>query len=154
MKVTEKQLKSRATELNLGDLKTTTFGIKVERSSKGYSVSLLYRNGTPEETLLEDATASEAHACIEGIATTHRVFRASMLGSTSKPEFATDEMFLKQAGERCPVTKCGSKDISLGWINIDKGVARQQCRCQRCEFQWQAIYSLEGYEIINQTAPE
>ena len=36
MKVTEKSLKARCTELNLGALKDTAFGIRSNRSSKGY----------------------------------------------------------------------------------------------------------------------
>ena len=40
MKVTEKSLKARCTELNLGPLKETTFGIRFNRTSKGYTVEL------------------------------------------------------------------------------------------------------------------
>ena len=37
MKVTEKSLKARCTELNLGPLRNTTFGIKATRLNAGYT---------------------------------------------------------------------------------------------------------------------
>lgn len=95
-KVTEKQLKARVTELNLGILKSTTFGIKMERTGKGYSCSLVYRDQTPAEVLLEEGSAAEANACIEAVAVTHRIFTHSMMGSSEKPEFLTDELFMKK----------------------------------------------------------
>ena len=42
-KVTEKSLKARCTELNIGALKDTTFGLRFNRTGKGYTVELQYR---------------------------------------------------------------------------------------------------------------
>jgi hypothetical protein len=105
LKVTEKQLKARITELNMGVLKETTFGIRMERGGRGYSCSLVYRDQTPPEILLEDGSASEANACIEAVAVTHKIFKQSMMGGLEKPEYLTDELFIKKGGERCPKTK-------------------------------------------------
>lgn len=41
MKVTEKSLKTRCTELNLGSLKDTAFGVRVELIGTAYTVSLV-----------------------------------------------------------------------------------------------------------------
>ena len=58
MKVTEKSLKARCTELNMGALKDTVFGIRANRTGKGYMVELLYRDSTPPQILVADASAS------------------------------------------------------------------------------------------------
>lgn len=147
-KVTEKQLKARVTELNLGILKSTTFGIKMERTGKGYSCSLVYRDQTPAEVLLEEGSAAEANACIEAVAVTHKIFTQSMLGSSEKPEFLTDELFLKKGGERCPRTKCGSRDIIAGWVEKSPDGLSQSYRCSKCELDYIVKYRLEGYELI------
>lgn len=55
MKVTEKSLKARSTELNFGILKDTGFGVRVELISFTYTVSLVYRDSTQPEILLQDA---------------------------------------------------------------------------------------------------
>ena len=44
MKVTEKSLKARCTELNFGPLKDTAFGVRAERIGTAYTVSLAYRD--------------------------------------------------------------------------------------------------------------
>lgn len=67
-KVTEKSLKARCTELNMGPLKNTTFGIRATRNGKGYTVELLYRDATPPQVLAEDVTAAEASSTVEGAA--------------------------------------------------------------------------------------
>lgn len=143
MKVTEKQLKSRCSELNLGPLKDTAFGLKVERGGRGYSVSLVYRDSTPPEILIADASASEADACISGVATTSTVYKA--IQGTIKPEFVPQEVFVKQHGERCP--KCGSRDINAGHIKAVKGELEQWHNCGRCETAWYSKYRLSGYEL-------
>jgi len=148
MKVTEKQLKARVTELNLGILKATTFGIKMDRGSKGYSCSLVYRDQAPAELLLEEGSAAEAHACIEAVAATHRIFTQSMMGSSEKPEFLTDELFLKKAGERCPRTKCGSRDVIAGWVEKSPDGLVQAYRCGKCGLDYLVTYRLEGYEVV------
>ncbi len=143
MKVTEKQLKARCTELNFGSLKDTSFGIKVERTGKGYGVSLIYRDSTPPEILINDATAAEADACISGVATTATVYKA--IQGTIKPEFVPQEVFVKQHGERCP--KCGSRDINAGQIRSAKGELEQWHMCSRCETTWYSCYNLSGYQL-------
>jgi DNA-directed RNA polymerase subunit M/transcription elongation factor TFIIS len=148
MKVTEKQLKARCTELNLGSLKDTSFGVRVERNGKGYTVSLVYRNSTPPETLIIDATAAEADACVSGVATTSTVYKA--IQGTIKPEFVPQEVFVKQHGERCP--KCGSRDINPGHIRSAKSELDQWYNCSRCETAWTSCYKLTGYFLPDKVA--
>ena len=143
MKVTEKQLKARCTELNLGPLKDTSFGVRVERTGKGYTVCLVYRDNTPPEILISDSTAAEADACVSGVATTSTVYKA--IQGTIKPEFIPSEVFVKQHGERCP--KCGSRDINSAHIKAAKGELEQFCNCSRCELAWYASYKLAGYHL-------
>ncbi len=143
MKVTEKSLKTRCTDLNFGPLKDTAFGAKVERIGTAYTVSLVYRDNTQPEILITGATAAEADACISGIATTTAVYKATQ--GTSKPEFAPQELFLKQHGERCP--KCGSRDINAGHISTAKSELDQWCSCGRCETTWTSCYKLIGYRL-------
>ena len=140
-KVTEKSLKARCTELNLGPLKNTTFGIRVTRTGKGYTVDLQYRDSTPPQVLVEAVTAAEASATVEGAA-----FGAAAVkvAGGDKPEFVTRETFVRQAGERCP--KCSTKDISLGSLTAEKGTLTQACTCQRCSLSWSSIYRLDDYE--------
>jgi hypothetical protein len=147
LKITEKTLKARVTELNLGVLKETTFGIRVDRGGKGYTCSLVYRDQTPPEILLEGGSASEANACIEAVAATHRIFKQSMMGGVEKPEYLTDELFLKKGGERCPKTKCGSRDIIAGWVEKTSSGLTQAHRCGKCGLEFVVIYKMEGYEI-------
>jgi len=141
-KVTEKTLKARCTELNLGPLRTTTFGIRATRMGDGYTVDLQYRDATPPQVLLKGGTAAEAAATVEGAA-----FGAAAVkvAGGDKPEFATRDTYLRQAGERCP--KCSTKDIGLGHLAVTKGVITQQCSCQRCGLAWNSIYRLDDYEV-------
>lgn len=143
MKVTEKHLKARCTELNLGPLKDTSFGLRTEKTTKGYTVSLVYRDNTPPELLITDASAAEADACVSGVATTSTVFKA--IQGTIKPEFIPQELFLKQHGERCP--KCGSRDINPGHIQTVRSELEQWCNCSRCETSWTRCYKLSGYQL-------
>jgi Zn ribbon nucleic-acid-binding protein len=147
-KVTEKQLKARVTELNLTSLKATTFGLRVDRTAKGYSCYLLYRDSTSPEVLLEEGSASEASACVEAVATTQKVFSQSMLGSTAKPEYVTAEMFIKQGGARCPKTKCGSRDVLPGWVEKSVDCVNQACRCLKCGLDYVIKYRIEDYEVV------
>ena len=150
MKVTEKSLKARCTELNFGILKDTGFGVRVERISSTYTVSLVYRDSTQPEILLQDATAAEADACISGVATTTAVYKATQ--GTQKPEFVSQELFLKQHGERCP--KCGSRDITQGHITKAKGELEQWCSCSRCTTTWNSCYNLAGYTLPEKCSNE
>lgn len=143
MKITEKSLKARCTELNFGHLKDTTFGLKVERIGTTYTVSLVYRDSTQPEILISDATAAEADACISGVATTSAVYKA--IQGTIKPAFVPQEVFVKQHGERCP--KCGTRDINLGQISSLKGEINQWCSCSRCATTWTSSYRLTGYTL-------
>ena len=147
-KVTEKSLKARCTELNLGPLRTTTFGIRATRTGKGYTVDLQYRDATPPQILLEGGTAAEAAATVEGAA-----FGAAAVkvAGGDKPEFATRDTFIRQAGERCP--KCSTKDIGLGHLSFVKGVITQQCSCQRCGVSWNNIFRLDDYELAVSVEP-
>src|SRR5512133_2868642 len=141
-KVTEKSLKARCTELNLGPLKNTTFGIRFNRTSKGYTVEFQYRDSTPSQVLVAEVTASEAAAAVEGAA-----FGAAavQVAGLDKPAFVTRDTFIRQAGERCP--KCATKDISTGHLSALKGTMTQQCLCQRCGLSWNSIYRLDDYEV-------
>jgi DNA-directed RNA polymerase subunit RPC12/RpoP len=143
MKVTEKQLKSRVSELNMGILRETTFGIKMERGNKGYDVNLVYRDQTAPEILLAGGSAAEANACIEAVAVTHKIYKQSMLGGLEKPEFMTNEMFLKKNGDRCPKTKCGSRDLISGWGEKSGESFTQVHRCAKCSLEFTKIYKLE-----------
>jgi len=153
VKITEKTLKQIVTNANLGPLKATTFGLALDRKGSGYEVSLVARDSsTPPTILLKDGTASEAAACIEGVLSTHKTFTTSMLGSTAKPEFATQEHFIRQAGERCPLSKCNSKNIQAGWIKPGKGVLEQIFQCQSCGLEWIASYKLDDYDLLHRAS--
>lgn len=145
MKVTEKSLKARCTELNMGALKDTTFGIRFNRSSKGYTVELQYRDATPPLVLVADVTASEASAAVEGAALGAAAVKAA---GGDKPEFVTRETYIRQAAERCP--KCATKDISAEHLSVGKGMITQQHLCQRCGLSWKSIYRLDDYETAVQ----
>lgn len=140
-KVTEKSLKARCTELNMGPLRNTTFGIRTTRTANGYTVELLYRDSTPPQILAEAVTAAEASATVEGAAAGAAAVQVAGL---DKPEFVTRETFIRQAGERCP--KCATKDIASGHLSVVKGMMTQQCSCQRCGLSWNSIYRLDDYE--------
>lgn len=140
-KVTEKSLSARCTQLNLGPLRTTTFGVRVERLNAGYTVSLQYRDATPPQILAEAVTAAEASATVEGAAAGAAAVKVA---GGDKPEYVTTETFVRQAGERCP--KCSTKDINLGHFSAVKGVMLQACSCTRCNLAWNSIYRLEDYE--------
>jgi DNA-directed RNA polymerase subunit RPC12/RpoP len=115
---------------------------------------LVYRDATPPEVILEEGSASEASACVEAVATTHKVFTHSMLGSTEKPEYLTDEMFIKKAGERCPRTKCGSKDLINGWVEKTSEGIDQSVRCTKCGLEYIVKYRMEGYEVVSKITVE
>ena len=140
-KVTEKSLKARCTELNLGKLRNTTFGIRISRLNAGYTVDLQYRDATPPQILAEGVTAAEASGIVEGAAAGAAAVQVAGL---DKPEFVTTETFVRQSGERCP--KCSTKDISAGHFSAVKGVMLQACSCMRCGLSWNSIYRLEDYE--------
>jgi hypothetical protein len=142
MKVTEKSLKARCTELNLGPLRNTTFGIKATRLNAGYTVELQYRDATPPQILAEAVTAAEAAATVEGAAAGAAAVKVAGL---DKPEYVTRDTFIRQAAERCP--KCATKDIFSGHISVDKGSMIQKCSCQRCGLAWNSIYRLDDYEL-------
>lgn len=146
MKITEKSLKARCTELNFGQLKDTSFGLKVERIGSTYTVSLVYRDSTQPEILITDATAAEADACISGVSTTSAVYKA--IQGTIKPEFVPQELFVKQHGERCP--KCGTRDVNFGHISKSRGELEQLVSCGRCLTQWSSNYKLTGYILPDQ----
>lgn len=141
MKVTEKSLRARCTDLNMGVLKDTTFGIRFERLSTGYKVELQYRDATPPQVLIQEATASEAAAAIEGAVIGAVAVKAA---GTGTPEYVTRETFVRQAGERCP--KCQTKDLSAGHISVARGEIVQMCSCIRCGLAWKSIYRLDDYD--------
>ncbi len=141
-KVTEKSLRARCTELNMGPLKNTTFGIRTQRTGKGYTVDLQYRDATPPQILVEGVTAAEASATVEGAAFGAAAVKAA---GSDKPEFVTRETFIRQSGERCP--KCATKDISAEHLSVGKGMITQKHACQRCGLSWKSIYRLDDYEV-------
>ncbi|MDD2539993.1 MAG: hypothetical protein PHH28_02985 [Desulfuromonadaceae bacterium] len=141
MKVTEKSLRARCTEINMGLLKNTTFGIRFERLSAGYKVELQYRDATPPQVLIQDATASEAAAAIEGAVLGAVAVKSA---GTGTPEYVTRETFVRQVGERCP--KCQTKDLNLGHLSVVKGEIVQHCSCIRCGLVWKSIYRLDDYD--------
>lgn len=140
-KVTEKSLTARCTQLNLGPLRNTTFGIRVTRLNAGYTVELQYRDATPPQVLAEAVTAAEAAATVEGAAAGAAAVQVAGL---DKPEFITIDTFVRQSGERCP--RCSTRDISQGHFSAVKGVMMQACSCTRCSLAWNSIYRLESYE--------
>jgi hypothetical protein len=140
-KVTEKSLKERCTQLNLGPLRNTTFGIRITRLNAGYTVELIYRDATPPQVLAEGVSAAEAAGVVEGAAAGAAAVQVAGL---DKPEFVTTETFVRQSGERCP--RCSTKDISPGHFSAVKGVMLQACSCLRCGLTWNSIYRLQDYE--------
>ena len=141
MKVTEKSLRARCTELNMGVLKDTTFGIRFERLRAGYKVEIQYRDATPPQVLIQEATASEAAAAIEGAVTGAVAVKSA---GTGTPEYVTRETFVRQAGERCP--KCQTKDLTIGHLSVGRGEIVQHCSCIRCGLVWKSIYRLDDYD--------
>ena len=141
MKVTETSLRARCTELNMGLLKDTTFGIRFERLSAGYKVEIQYRDATPPQILIQEATASEAAAAIEGAVVGAVAVKSA---GTGTPEYVTRETFVRQAGERCP--KCQTKDLSVGHLSVRNGEIFQMCSCIRCGLVWKNIYRLDDYD--------
>lgn len=137
-KVTEKSLKARCTELNMGPLRGTTFGISFERTGNDYTGELKYRDATPPKILAVDVSAAEAAATVEGAAAGAAAVQVAGL---DKPEFVTRDTFIRQGGERCP--KCATKDISPGHLSVLKGTMAQQYSCQRCGLSWNSIYRLD-----------
>src|ERR1035437_3050856 len=133
-KITEKTLKARCTELNMGPLRGTTFGISFERTVNGYTVELKYRDATPPKILAVDVSAAEAASTVEGAAAGAAAVQVAGL---DKPEFVTRDTFIRQAAERCP--KCATKDIFPGHLSVEKGVVAQKCSCQRCGLNWSSI---------------
>ena len=79
----------------MGALKDTTFGIRFNRTSKGYTVELQYRDATPAQLLIQDAIASEAASAVEGIALGASAVKAA---GTGTPEYVTRETFVRQSG--------------------------------------------------------
>lgn len=61
----------------------------------GYSVELIYRDGTPAQVLAEAVTAAEATATVEGAAAGAAAVQVAGL---DKPEFVTIETFVRQSG--------------------------------------------------------
>jgi hypothetical protein len=147
-KVTEKSLKARCTELNLGPLKTTTFGVRATRTMRGYTVDLQYRDATPPVVIINDCSAAEAAAAVEAVAAGAAAVKVA---GVEKPEYATRETFVRQAGERCP--KCSTKDLLTGHLGVHKGMITQSCSCQRCGTVWNAIFRLDDYEVAVPVAP-
>ena len=141
MKVTEKTLKARCTELNLAALRDTTFGISFERFSKGYTVEIKYRDATLPQVLAVEVTASEAQAVIEGVAAGAAAVKAA---GAVKPEYITMETFTRQAGARC--VKCQSKDIVLAHLTAGAGTITQLCSCSRCGQTWDSVYALSYFD--------
>lgn len=141
-KVTEKSLKARCTELNMGPLRNTTFGIRANRLGAGYTVELIYRDNTPPQVLVEGVAAAEAAAAVEGAAAGAAAVQVAGL---DKPEFVTRDTFVRQAAERCP--KCATRDIFPAHLSVEKGAITQKCSCQRCGLNWNSIYRLDDYEI-------
>jgi hypothetical protein len=131
----------------LGAFRTTTFGISVTRTPKGYTVELRYRDATPPQILVSDVSASEAAATVEGAA---MGAAAVKVAGDDKPEFVTRETFTRQAGERCP--KCQTKDILSGHLTAIKGTITQMHSCKRCELTWNSIYRLDDYELTTRFA--
>ena len=122
-------------------LKDTTFGIRFERLSAGYKVEIQYRDATLPQVLIQEATASEAAAAIEGAVVDAVAVKSA---GTGTPEYVTRETFVRQAGERCP--KCQTKDLSVGHISVGKGEIIQMCSCIRCGLAWKNIYRLDDYD--------
>jgi hypothetical protein len=90
-------------------------------------VELQYRDATPPQVLIQDASASEAASAVEGVALGAAAVKAA---GTDKPEFVTRDTFVRQAGERCP--KCQTKDITAGHLTAaEKGIMTQHCSCVR-----------------------
>lgn len=66
-KITEKQLRDICTKLNLGGLKETPYGLRVDRTADGYTVASIRRSDGLLNSQSNALTASEAHHMINGI---------------------------------------------------------------------------------------
>lgn len=53
-----------------------------------------------------------------------------------------EKKYIKEFGAVCPV--CGSDQIEGGSIDIDNGMAYQNCYCNDCQEEWTDEYSLTG----------
>ena len=141
MKVTEKSLKARCSEINLRDLRETTFGIAFERGAGGYTVEMKYRDATLPHPLASDVSAAEAAAVIEGVVAGVAAVKAA---GVVKPEYVTIDTFVRQDGLRC--VKCQTKDIVLAHLTVGKGEIIQKCSCSRCGQTWDSVYRLAHFD--------
>jgi len=141
VKVTEKSLKARCTEVNLHNLRDTSFGIAFERGAGGYTVEMKYRDATPPRILAADVTAAEAAAVIEGVIAGASAVKAA---GAVKPEYITIDTFVRQNGLRC--VKCQTKDIVLAHLATGEGRITQKCSCSRCGQTWDSIYMLNHFD--------
>lgn len=66
MKMTEKQLKNNCSNLNLGKLKSTPYGIGIEKNLDGYKVTLTKRDNGSTGVLANELSASEAGSFLLG----------------------------------------------------------------------------------------
>lgn len=65
----------------------------------------------------------------------------------------TDEEYIKSAGNKCPY--CKSVEIETTCpVQTDDSCAWQNVKCNDCEYEWQDIYNLAGYQPDTENVPE
>lgn len=52
--------------------------------------------------------------------------------------------YVEKGGAYCP--KCGSKNLSAGFVDIDGAYGHQQVDCADCCSTWVDVYKLVGYD--------
>lgn len=50
----------------------------------------------------------------------------------------------------CPSISCQSIDIEGGHITIEGKIAWQKVSCNKCDYEWNDIYTKTSYEVIKQ----
>lgn len=59
----------------------------------------------------------------------------------------TNQEYVNNKGTNCPF--CGSENITVDNAETDGNTASQTCYCSDCNSDWEDIYKLQGYNIIN-----
>lgn len=58
------------------------------------------------------------------------------------------QAYLDKHGQRCP--QCGSYDIEAHSIEVDSVTALQEVTCNSCGAAWNDLYSLQGFELLEE----
>lgn len=59
----------------------------------------------------------------------------------------TSAQYVEKKGTCCP--NCHGTDVDGSQVNIDSGVASQDCFCPNCAAEWTDVYHLVGYSNLS-----